>query len=461
MRWGILLLLGLLAWTGPALADDSEKLSIEGALRLRVETIDNQARIATPTDETLISLRTIIQARYHNGPVTIGGDLYDSRVIAPANPSAASTAEVNALEPVQLFAAIDLGDPYANKPYGHLTLGRLATDLGSRRLIANDDYRNTTNGFTGARIDLGGLAGWTGTGFYLLPQERLPEDAQGIRTAKVELDHEGFDTRIWGATMARALPGRLAIDFGGYRFEERDRSDHTTRDRRLTTLTTRLSAPAAPGHWDTEIELMYQTGSIAASLAPGAATLPVRAWLGHAELGYQWTGDWQPHLVMESDYASGDKGDGTYRRFDSLYGMRRGDYAPSGLYSSISRSNLVAIGPRLEVTPSEQTDGFITVKKLLLASATDSFSGTGVIDPSGKSGRDAGWQTDACLRLWVLPKRFRLEVDGVWLAKGSFLRDAPNHVSDRDTFYLSLNATVFFRLSRPTGNRDIARATRS
>lgn len=442
MRLGAAALLGFVTCAGVARAQDG--VALHGSVRLRVETIDGQARAGTRPAETLATLRTIVQARYRHGALTLGGDLYDSRPIAPARNTAAGTGEVNALEPVQLFAAIALGGAPGPQPHGTLTLGRQTADIGSRRLLANDDYRGTTNGFTGVRLDGAGLAGWRVAAFYLLPQQRLPDDATGIRQARVRLDKEGFDTRIWGTNAARPLAGRLLLDLGAYRFEERDRPGHATRDRRLTTLTARITIPPAAGRWDMEVEVMRQTGSTAASLAPAAARLPVAAGFAHAEAGYQWPGRWQPHLVLEGDYASGDRRDGTYRRFDTLYGMRRGDYAPAGLYNAVSRGNLVAIGPRFEVAPSKRVDGFVTVKKLWLASAVDGFATTGVVDPAGRSGHDGGWQTDARVRLWAIPKRVQLEADGVWLAKGRFLRTAPNRTSDRDTLYLSLNATAFF-----------------
>jgi hypothetical protein len=96
------------------------------------------------------------------------------------------------------------------------------------------------------------------------------------------------------------------------------------------------------------------------------------------------------------------------------------------------------------VTPSRRVDAMLSVKKLWLASARDAFATTSVVDPTGQSGRDAGWQSDARVRFWAVPKRLQLEADGVWLAKGRFLASALNRASDHDTLYLSLNASVFF-----------------
>ena len=430
---------------GQVLPAAPEGLDVAVASRLRYEAIEGQARAGVPASEASTQLRTILHATWRRGAFTIGGELFDSRAFDVPSPTAISTNEVNALEPVQAFASLDWGDAARGRLHGRITLGRQTADLRSRRLLANDDYRNTTNGFTGIRVDVADGARWNATAFYLLPQQRLPEDAAGLRRGRVTLDREGFDKRVWGVTAARlAIVGGIGGDIGMYRFEERDRPGLATRDRQLTTLTARALAPAAPGQVDGEVEVMRQTGSIAASLAAGAGRLPVEAWFAHAELGYQWKVAWSPHLVVEGDYASGDERDGRYRRFDTLYGMRRADYSGAGLYNAISRGNLIALGPRLEVTPSKRTDAFATVKKLWLASSRDAFATTGVVDATGQSGRDAGWQIDARVRYWAVPKRLQLEVDGTWLAKGRFLRQAPNRVSDRDTLYLALNATAFF-----------------
>ena len=427
----------------PVLAEDMPAFDISAAVRLRYETINGQARAGLPPSEDLVNLRTILRTRYKKGPVTLALDVWDSRVFSAARPSAVSSNEVNTLEPVQANIGIDFKGPGATS--GNLTIGRMVLEIGSSRLIANDDYRNTTTGFTGARLDLNGPAQLSATLLYLLPQQRLPTDGEGIRSGRPVLDHEGFDTQLWGAFVQRQrVIGPLSLDATFLRFEERDRPGHPTRDRRLSTFGARAFIAPRPGKADLDLEAYRQTGQIRQSLAATAPEQRVDAWFVHAKTGYKLTSRWQPHASLEFDYASGDDEGGSYGRFDTLFGMRRRDFSPAGLLSAIGRSNILSLGGRIEVTPSKRIDAFASVRKLWLASGDDAFATTGVIDRTGQSGRDAGWEIDSRVRYWLVPEKVQLEGDFVWIAKGRFLRTAPNRSSSSDTHYLSLNATAFF-----------------
>ena len=124
--------------------------------------------------------------------------------------------------------------------------------------------------------------------------------------------------------------------------------------------------------------------------------------------------------------------------------MRRADLAPAGLYNAIARSNVVSPGLRVEVTPSQRLDAFLGYRALWLADRHDAFSSTGVRDASGASGTWAGHQLDGRVRWWLVPQRWRFEITTVFLAKGRFLRTAPNAPSGATTRYGSLNLTASF-----------------
>jgi hypothetical protein len=61
---------------------------------------------------------------------------------------------------------------------------------------------------------------------------------------------------------------------------------------------------------------------------------------------------------------------------------------------------------------------------------------------SGSQRTDGTQQIDARVRTWIVPERLRFEVGAVWLAKGRFLREAPNGPPTGDSKYLSLNLTA-------------------
>jgi hypothetical protein len=79
-----------------------------------------------------------------------------------------------------------------------------------------------------------------------------------------------------------------------------------------------------------------------------------------------------------------------------------------------------------------------------LDSATDGFATTGVRDASGRSGKFVGHQVEGRIRYWLIPSRLRFEYDGLLLAKGRFLRDAPNAPPKAWTVYNSFNLTASF-----------------
>lgn len=438
-------LVGLPLFCGsPALARE-DGLTFTGVMRLRYEAIDGQARVGFNKSDELVNLRTNILAEYRKDNVRVGVELFDSRVWGDNAGTPVSTNEVNAFEPVQAYVAADFDGAFGKGTKLTLTAGRMMLNLGSRRLVAADDYRNTTNGYTGLRADFAAPRGWKATLIYTLPQVRLPDDTIGIRDAKVRLDRENFDLVLLGGQVSKAKAiGSAMAELSYFHLGERDAPGRPTRDRWLDTFGGRLIAQPRVGKFDYEIEAFYQTGHVSASLAPTAARHSVGASFIHADMGYSFTGQWKTRLSIEFDRASGDKPGGRIGRFDTLFGMRRADLAPAGLYNALARTNIVTAGIRFEATPSKRLDWFAAYRPMWLAADQDSFSSTGVRDALGRSGDFAGHQIEARVRYWLVPTRLRFEFDGLLLAKGRFLHDAPNAPPGNWTRYGSFNLTASF-----------------
>jgi hypothetical protein len=453
-RAGAAAFVALLALAGPAAAADAAPwslqkavgLTLNGSVRVRYETLSGQVRPGFGTGEDILVLRSNVFAEYRTGAFRIGAELFDSRAYGADRGGVLSSNDVNALEPVQAYVAADLGPVFGRGSSASVQLGRMTLNLGSRRLVAADDYRNTTNGYTGVRFDGKGRGGETISLIYVAPQIRLPEDMPSLRANRVKLDLENGDLVLWGGVAAKPiLAGKttlLEVEYFG--LDERDAPGRPTRNRTLHSVGARIVRAPHAGRLDYEAEAIRQTGTIRASLAPTAPIQAVSAGFAHLEVGYQFAAAWKPHLSLEYDRASGDHGAGRYNRFDTLFGMRGADYAPSGLFSAIGRANSRILGLRLDATPNARWEVMAHYAPMWLDSVTDAFSTTSVRDASGRAGRFAGHLLDGRLRYWIVPHSLRFEADGVLLAKGRFLEAAPNAPKTGDSKYLSVAMIAAF-----------------
>lgn len=435
----LLATLAALGVGGGAARAESGPLTVTASVRLRTESLSGQFRPApAPANDTMVSLRTAIAAEYDAGPVRFGAELWDARSGGQDRASTAGTGEVNALELVQAHAKVELGGTST------ITLGRFTMDLGSRRLVARQRFRNTTNAFTGAHLALAPRGGARLDAFWAMPQVRLPDDPAGIRADRVAWDRESTDLMFYGlhASVPRGRTGSMQAY--AYGLAERDSSGRQTRNRRLWTVGARLVQPPAPGHWDHDLEAAWQGGRARRSaLASDLADLRVRAWFVHAEAGRTLAGGWHPRLAVQFDAASGDTGKaGTFGRFDTLYGGRRFEYGPNGLYGPFARANMLSPSVRVEITPSRRTDAFVAWRSAWLGNRRDAFAATGVRDPRGLSGRFAGHQIEGRVRHWIVPGRLQVDAGAALLVKRGVLRDAPNAPATGDTRYGYIDLTL-------------------
>ena len=423
-----------------------EPLKIRAIVRSRTEAIDGQFRPAKAENDFLQSFRSQLLIEYDAGPLRIGAELIDVRGYGQKDASSVGTGEVNALELSQAYLGFDLGNALGAGSKSSVNVGRYVLAINSKRLMDGAGSRNTVNAHTGAFID------WKHendkfVAFWSMPHNRLPDDPASIRNNKVEWDLETTDIQFWGASFTKgALLGEGTVELYAYGLAERDSANRPTTNRRLFTPGGRAFREPAKGKLDFDIEAAYQFGHIRASKAPtDRADLDVSAWFTHAEVGRTFAAAWAPRLSVHFDLATGDgRKPHTYNRFDALYGSRRSDFGPIGLYGPISRSNLVSGGLRFDVEPTDRLDVFVMARTLWLQNSTDSFGSTGVRDRTGGSARHAGTQAEARVRYWMVPKVIRLDTGIAHLSKGRFLTDAPNAPTTGNTNYAYLDMIFEF-----------------
>ena len=434
-----ILLAALTLTMTPSAADAEDgKLDIRLEMRARIEAIDGQFRPApAPASDRVLLLRTALFAEYDAGPVRVGGEVVDARGYFEKRRSSAGTTEINALEPIQAYVATDLSHIAMAKA------GRFVLNLGSRRLIARNNFRNTTNAFTGVQ-GVFGTDALGATAFWTVAQTRLPTDIDGLRDNRIVLDRERGSPHLFGV-FAHGKTNVGTVEAYGYRLAENDSRDIATRNRHLWTVGARVVRPPATNAWDYELEAIGQGGRARATAAAADRTdRAVHAGYVHATVGRTLPGAWQPRVAVLADYATGERSGRSITRFDTLFGARVFEFGPTSLFGAVQRANLVSVELLGEAKPDRRSDILVAARPLFLASATDSFSATGVIDRGGAAGSHAGTQIEARYRRFLVPDMLRVTIGGAYLAKGRFLRDAPNAPATGDTTYgfVELTATL-------------------
>lgn len=425
-----------------------DNLTITAGMRTRFEAFGGQFRRGRANSDEMLSLKTTLAAEYDGGDVFLGGEIWDARTYGQDRLSSAGATEVNALELIQAYVGVKLGDQTKGAKSGHgkIMAGRFTLDIGSRRLVSRQRYRNNTNAYTGVFAD------WTTSDKYKLqllwsmPQIRLPEDANGIRNDSIEWDQETTDLQFFGAhlTMPKMLGG--VVEAYGFGLREKDSPGRLTRNRRLWTVGARAFRKPVKGKWDHDVEAAYQFGKTRRTTGvTDLSDLDVEAWFAHAEVGYGFADRLKSRLSVHMDGASGDeRKPGKFGRFDTLYGARRFEFGPTSLYGPLGRANIVSPGVRYEIAPSKTWDAFVMVRAAWAESRRDSFSQTGVADAQGRSGKFAGYQLETRVRYWIVPERVQIDTGAAWLAKSSLLKNAPNApaTGDAKVFYLDLILSI-------------------
>jgi hypothetical protein len=444
---GWLLLLPLLLGSAPttaapwrldAAADAPSWLSISGSYRVRGEWLDGAFRAGARGSDQLLAQRALVALGVTRGGWSGTLEIQDSRASWHDRGTPLGTDDVNALEPLQARVDWRGGDVWRPGDTLQLTAGRLTLDLGGRRLVARNQFRNTSNSFSGL------LARWQGAdvgleAFALRPLTRLPSAGAALAQDEARLDRVSADARLAGLQLTRRrLIGRADGEVYVLALDEHD----TLPARQFVTAGVRTLVRPAPGAWDHELEAAWQTGT----LQTAGQRLDQGAGLLHLTVGRSFAVPLAPRLSGSLDLVGGDDDpdDGRNGQFSTLFGARRFDYGPTGIYGLLARGNLHTLGARVELAPAAGTDLMLGYRAAALAERSDTFLAGGLRDPSGNSGRFLGHQVEVQVGYNVVPGNLRLELGGAWLRKGAFLRNAPDAPPPGDLAYAYATATVTF-----------------
>jgi hypothetical protein len=387
--------------------------------RSRVEALTNPFRVDEVGPTRVLAFRTRLQVDVRKlvGPTGFVVELQDSRSAWNDKPFLVPAQYENPLDFTQAFLRVGPGRLPAGPRSGGLELGRFTLDLGRRRLVARNTMRNTTNAFDGAYGWLRATDGSSLQAFLTQPVLLDPD----------RLDRSAGHRLFWGALLTWRHWPALQTELYALRLDE---SAATATRRRFTTLGARFYRTPSPGRADYELESAWQGGTVQGQ-DHGAV-------LVHVEGGFSFRRG-RVRLVALYDHASGDADPGDTRSdaFDTLFGARAFEYAPTGIYGPFFRSNIRGPGVRLAAAPTDRIEITLAHRALWLAQARDAWAGSGLRDPTGASGDALGQHVEARLR-WRARPHVLVEARYAHFFKGSYLDRVPGSPRTPDSNFFAM-----------------------
>lgn len=446
---------------------DVDWLDLGLEYRARYEYRDNDFRRRDENLDEPILLRTRAFVGVKNilDPLRFAIELQDSRRNHGEYTRDFDTRDINYLHILQGYFELNFKDSFLGKDdYGNarpvwVRAGRHAWEAIDRRLIARNEWRNTTNNFQGLRGNIGDKKNdWQLEWFAVQPIQRFTREDDRVDDSK---DFYGVigDYRGWSEYVTLE-PYYLLLKQDGdkvkYDTEGRLVAANAKVDREIHTGGLRVYGNIPNTQFDYDASYIKQWGEVQRLVSGSLITVDHDAYAYNAELGYSFKHPWKPRFSVFYGVASGDKTtpSGADRtdstRFDRLFGFAR----PWSNDDYIQMENIRTPKVRLEFEPKVsfldrvQVDtGFSWYR---LDEASDRWNaGANLQDRTGRSGRDLGKEYDLRVR-FPLNQYASLNLGYAHFWAGDFVKTTSRRVtgeSDRsassDFFYTELTLLGF------------------
>lgn len=279
--------------------------------------------------------------------------------------------------------------------------GRMHLELLDRRLIGNNQFRNTTNNFEGYRVRFGKKQNdWDLDTFALQPVERL----------KYQFDQPDEDTWIYGGVLSlkqwsewiTIQPYFLGRKVNGDPFNSVVLNRKNDMDIYAPGL--RVYGVFGSSGFDFDADINKQFGRFGVTRQVNGQNrqfmLQHNALAYSLELGYTFDHDWKPRASLYYGYGTGDKdpnrnaSSGSNERFDAFYGFNQ----PWSRNDYFSWDNIHAPKARLEFTPYKDMRIDTGYNAYWLESETEAWNRANLRDLTGRSGDFLGHEFDIRVR---------------------------------------------------------------
>lgn len=424
-----------------------EWLSASLEQRTRYETMDGSFKSGGRGGDQQIPLQTDVslEARFNN--FRVGGEFMDARQFGADSGSGVNNTHVNGVDLLQAYLAWSDKNLFDSGLGTEVIAGRQTLNFGSRRLLARNTFRNTVNNFDGLRLRVLDKDKWQFNAFVSMPVNRYPTASADILDDQLQFDRA--DGRTWFSGGFLEIPNiasNINSELYLYHLDEGDSEKNQTRNRRYFTPGMRFYSKPAKSKLDFQTESTGQFGTVRATNTPSdGKNLSHTAWHQHLDIGYTADILWKPRFAVEYDYASGDKNpnDGKDQRFDTLYGARRFEYGPTGMYGAFARSNVNSPGYRLGFVPLANVQTTLSHRFFWLAQNKDAWTSANLQDRTGRSGSFVGQQLDLSTR-WDMNSSVNFETGWTHLFKGQFAKNAPSAPNPQDVNYFYVQSQLRF-----------------
>ena len=422
-------------------------LTVSLEQRTRYETMNGSFKAGSQGGDQQIALQTDVFMEARFGGLRVGGEFLDARQSASDKGTGVNNTHVDETDFIQAYLAWADQNLFYSGLGTELIAGRQTLNLGSRRLVARNVFRNTINSFDGVRLRLLDYNNWQFNAFVTMPVGRYPNNAQKILDGVQEFDETEYKTWFSGGFLeVYDIAWGINSEIYLYRLDEGDRDRNPTRNRRYFTPGARFYIKPSNGKFDFQLEGIGQLGTVRATTAANdTKNLKHQAWYEHFDAGYTFDVPWSPRIALQYDYASGDKdpNDNKDQRFDTLFGARRFEFGPTGIYGAFARSNIKSPGYRLSIAPHKDVTAYLNHRIFWLAEAKDSWTTAGLRDKTGNSGNYLGQQLELLAR-WDFNSSLNFEAGWAHLFKGRFAKTAPNAPDAKDVDYFYVQSMLRF-----------------
>ncbi|CAA9890072.1 conserved hypothetical protein [Candidatus Methylobacter favarea] len=416
-------------------------LSVSLEQRTRYETLDGSFKANGKGGDQQIPMQIDLSLEARFGRWRAGGEFLDARQFGADQGSGINNTHVDEADFIQGYLAWADQNVAYNGLGAEVVAGRQTLNLGSRRLVARNAFRNAINSFDGLRLRLLDYGNWQFNAFITMPVGRYPNNSAQLLDHFHSFDEPEYQTWFSGGFLEIFdLPWKTNAELYLYHLDEGDRNRNPTSNRRYFTPGLRVYRKPAKEQFDFELEAIGQIGTVRSSKkASDGRDLEHQAWYQGFNASYTFNLPWTPRLSLEYDYASGDHdpNDGKDQRFDTLFGARRFQYGPTGIYGTFARSNINSPGYRIGIKPHPDVQAFLSHRFFWLAQDKDAWTTANLRDKTGNTDNYVGQQLEVSTR-WDVNSSLNLETGWAHLFKGEFAKRAAYapDAKDLDYFYV-------------------------